>query len=170
MAHADRVPRLRCKPSGMRFMVTAKWVEEELARNYVMASTSGKKSMASEPRAKRACYDVRTDRVVIELTNGCMFAFPPALAQGLKGASRQALVEVKVTPTGYGLHWPQLDADLSVPDLIAGIFGTRAWMREMARRGGVTQSPAKAAAARENGKKGGRPLGSRTKRRTVTAA
>lgn len=149
-------------------MASAKWVQEELVRNYARASTAGKKSMESEPRAKRARYDTRTDRVLVELTNGCVFAFPPVLAQGLRGASRQALADVEVTPTGYGLHWPQLDADLSVPGLMAGMFGTRSWMREMARRGGATQSPAKAAAARENGKKGGRPPGSRTKRRAAT--
>jgi len=48
--------------------------------------------------------------------------------------------------------------DLCVPALVSGIFGTRAWMtRELARAAGRTKSPAKAAAARSNGAKGGRP-------------
>ena len=38
-----------------------------------------------------------------------------------------------------------------------GIFGTKAWMNELARRAGSVTSPAKAAAARANGAKGGRP-------------
>ena len=39
-----------------------------------------------------------------------------------------------------------------------GVFGTRAWMMsELARRAGQTKSKAKAAAARANGRKGGRP-------------
>ena len=58
---------------------------------------------------------------------------------------------------GYGLHWEKLDADLSIPALIVGIFGSKAWMQELARRGGASTSPAKAAAARANGAKGGRP-------------
>jgi hypothetical protein len=57
---------------------------------------------------------------------------------------------------GYGLHWEALDVDLSIPGLIAGIFGTRSYM---ARRAGQATSPAKAAAARANGAKGGRPRG-----------
>ena len=41
---------------------------------------------------------------------------------------------------------------------LMGLFGTRAWMaREQARIAGTARSPAKAAAARENGRKGGRP-------------
>lgn len=38
-----------------------------------------------------------------------------------------------------------------------GVFGTRKWMSELARRAGRATSPAKAAAARANGAKGGRP-------------
>jgi hypothetical protein len=44
--------------------------------------------------------------------------------------------------------------DYSVPGLVAGIFGTARWMAARAGRAG---SPAKAAAARANGAKGGRP-------------
>jgi hypothetical protein len=44
--------------------------------------------------------------------------------------------------------------DISLPGLMNGIFGTRA---HMARLAGSATSPAKAAAARANGAKGGRP-------------
>jgi hypothetical protein len=55
------------------------------------------------------------------------------------------------------LHWEALDADLSIPGLLAGLFGTKAYMDRMraARAGGAT-SPLKAEAARRNGRKGGR--------------
>jgi DNA invertase Pin-like site-specific DNA recombinase len=52
------------------------------------------------------------------------------------------------------LHWEELDTDLSVAGLLAGLFGTRA---HLARQAGSATSPAKAAAARANGAKGGRP-------------
>jgi hypothetical protein len=56
------------------------------------------------------------------------------------------------------LRWASLDVDLYVPALVAGIFGTRSWMtRELAAIAGRSKSAAKAAAARANGKKGGRP-------------
>lgn len=104
--------------------------------------------------AASARYDRRLDRIVVELTNGCTFAFPPRLAQGLGQATEDELAEVEVMGAGYGLHWETLDVDFTVPGLLAGIFGTRAYM---ARHAGRTTSPAKAAAARANGAKGGRP-------------
>ena len=58
-----------------------------------------------------------------------------------------------------GLHcyWEALRVDFSVAGLLAGVFGTRAWMAEVGRRGGRATTEAKAAAARANGAKGGRP-------------
>jgi hypothetical protein len=114
-------------------------------------------SEETEPRARSARYNRDTERVEVELKNGCLFAFPAALGQGLRGATPEQLAQVEVTPGGYGLHWEELDADLAVPGLVAGVFGPKAWMREMGRAGGKQTSEAKAAAARENGKKGGRP-------------
>lgn len=146
-------------------MATAKWIEQELEKNFTAASEAGKKAAASEPRARRARYDAKNDRMVIELTNGCVFAFPPRLAQGLEGATAKELTAVEVTPRGEGLHWESLDVDLSVPGLVVGVFGSKAWMRSFARRGGSATSEAKTLAARENGKKGGRPVGSGKARR-----
>jgi len=118
------------------------------------ALTRGKAARSSEPRATTARYDRTRERVVIELINGCTFAFPPRLAQGLGRATNEQLAKVEVLGGGTGLHWETLDVDLSVPDLLAGLFGTKAYM---ARRAGQARSPAKAAAARANGAKGGRP-------------
>jgi hypothetical protein len=67
------------------------------------------------------------------------------------------LAEVEVTPSGYGLHWESLDVDLGVPELVAGLFGTKAWMSELGRQGGQSKSSAKAQASRDNGRSGGRP-------------
>lgn len=119
----------------------------------------GRAGRAAEPRAASAHYDRTTGRIVVELMNNCVFAFPPSLAQGLKNATDDQLTQVEVLGTGYGLHWEELDADLSVPGLLAGLFGTKAYM---ARLAGQTSSPAKAAAARRNGSKGGRPRKSAT--------
>jgi hypothetical protein len=107
-----------------------------------------------EPRAATARYDRAMDRIVVELTNGCTFTFPPRLAQGLQAATVDELLGVEILGTGYGLHWDALDVDLSIPGLLVGLFGTRAYM---ARHAGRATSPAKAAAARANGAKGGRP-------------
>ncbi len=118
------------------------------------AAQKGAAIRANEPRAKAARFDRQLGRVVVDLTNGCVFAFPPRLAQGLEDASDDELEKLEILGAGYGLHWEALNVDLSVPGLLAGIFGTKAYM---ARRAGQAKSPAKAAAARANGAKGGRP-------------
>lgn len=118
------------------------------------AEERGRIAAQIEPRAASARYDRRRRRMVVALTNGCSFAFPPHLAQGLEEASDDELAAFEVLGNGYGLHWEGLDVDLSIPGLLAGLFGTSAYM---ARRAGQARSVAKAAAARANGAKGGRP-------------
>jgi hypothetical protein len=118
------------------------------------ALVRGETARMNEPRARAARYDAKLGQVMIELTNGCSFAFPPRLAQGLETATAAELAELEILGGGYGLHWESLDVDLSVPGLLSGLFGTRA---HMARLAGQATSLAKAAAARANGAKGGRP-------------
>ena len=131
--------------------------EAEILAQLPAAAERGRVASMMEPRAKAACYDSASGRVAIELTNGCVFAFPPALVQGLGSASPEELATVEVMPGGESIYWECLDVGFSVPNLVAGSFGTRAWMREMGRAGGRVRSSAKTAAVRENGKKGGRP-------------
>ncbi len=118
------------------------------------ATERGKSARLNEPRAAAARYNRKLGRVVVELTNGCTFTFPPHLAQGLERATEEQLAQVEVLGNGFGLHWEALDADLTVPGLLAGLFGAKSYM---ARHAGQAKSPAKAAAARINGAKGGRP-------------
>jgi hypothetical protein len=118
------------------------------------ALARGKANRQREPRATKAWYVVEPKRVLVELENGCTFGFPPGLAQGLEAATDEQLAEVEILGDGYGLHWEALDVDVSVPGLIAGVFGTRSYV---ARQAGRAVSAAKSAAARANGAKGGRP-------------
>ena len=118
------------------------------------ALARGLEARQQEPRAAAVRHDASLGRLIVELTNGCSFAFPPHLAQGLETATEQQLAQVEIIGAGTGLHWETLDVDLSVPDLLAGLFGTRA---HMARQAGQVTSPAKAAGARANGARGGRP-------------
>ena len=119
-----------------------------------VALDKGKALFEHEPRAVHARLDRPSWRIVVDLSNGCGFSFPPHLAQGLETATEEQLANIEVLGAGYGLHWDDLDVDLSVPHLMAGLFGTRSFM---ARQAGQSSSPAKAAAARSNGTKGGRP-------------
>lgn len=118
------------------------------------ANERGRVFRETHPHAKSARYDAKADRVVVDLTNGATFAFPPRLVEGLHDASPDEIAEVEVIGAGFGLHWETLDLDYTVPGLVNGVFGTAKWM---AARAGRTTSLAKAAAARANGAKGGRP-------------
>nr|WP_298414405.1 DUF2442 domain-containing protein [uncultured Halomonas sp.] len=105
-----------------------------------------------------ARYDRRAKRVIIRLHSGLELAIPPHLVQDLAEAAPEALSEIEVSPSGLGLHWPKLDADLYVPALLEGQFGSRQWMaRQLGAAGGLSRSQAKRNAAKTNGAKGGRP-------------
>ena len=114
--------------------------------------------MESTPRAIAARYDRRVSRIMVSLSNGLELAFPPHLAEGLADAKPVDLAAIEITPTGLGLHWPKLDADLYLPALLQGVFGSPRWMAGLlGKSGGLARTVAKVAAARENGRKGGRP-------------
>lgn len=82
----------------------------------------------TEPRAKSAGYNRRNGRIIVELTNGCTFAFPYNMAQGLETATDDELAAVEILGVGYGLHWEARDTNLSVLSLLAGLVGIRAYM------------------------------------------
>lgn len=125
---------------------------------FEIAQARGAAMMTHEPRATSAAYDRHTGRVEITLANMCSYNFPAHLVQDLSGASDDDLSLIEVDGMGFNLHFPRLNADLFVPALVSGLFGNKAWMtKELARRAGQVKSPAKAAAARANGAKGGRP-------------
>ena len=110
------------------------------------------------PRAVSAHYDRAHDRVVVELSSKLAVSFRPSDAQGLQHAKAADLAEIELSPSGFGIHFPRLDADFYVPALLEGFLGSRKWMAaRMGEAGGKSRSKAKKAAARVNGLKGGRP-------------
>jgi Protein of unknown function (DUF2442) len=128
-----------------------------------------KRRQASQPVATSARYDRERDRIVVELDTGSEFAFPRLQAQGLEAAKPSDLDKIEISPSGFGLHFPKLDADLWLPALLQGIFGSKNWIAaQLGTRGGRAKSKAKARAARVNGKLGGRPRKTKSGR-TVTA-
>lgn len=132
-------------------------ISAELQAEIDRARVTGKVLDETEPRAVKAWYAADTERIFIELNTEIIMGFPSWRLQGLTNATPKQLAEVEVTPTGYGLHWESLDVDLGVPQLVSGLFGTKAWMSELGRQGGKSRSSAKSQASRDNGKRGGRP-------------
>ncbi|MEG4068529.1 DUF2442 domain-containing protein [Microcoleus sp. Pol11C2] len=115
-------------------MVFRNWekelTEENLRDQIAKAKEVGKNAEATEPRAESVQYNQSEDLIVIKLKNGAIFCFPPSLAQGLEGASPEQLADVWLPPSGSSVHWESLDVDFGIPELIAGIFGTKCWMAD----------------------------------------
>ncbi|NJK55964.1 MAG: DUF2442 domain-containing protein [Pleurocapsa sp. SU_5_0] len=132
-------------------------ISVQLQAEIERARATGKALDEVEPRAVKAWYAADSARIFIELNTEVIMGFPMARLQGLSDATPKQLAEVEITPSGYGLHWESLDVDLGVPQLVAGLFGTKAWMAQLGRQGGKACSPSKAQASRDNGKLGGRP-------------
>lgn len=113
---------------------------------------------AEEPGATAARYDRQRGRIVVCLNNGLELSFSASIAQGLENAKTGDLTDIEIIPSGFGIHFPRLDAHLHLPALLRGVFGSKSWMAvQLGTSGGAARSPAKTAAARTNGKRGGRP-------------
>ena len=89
------------------------------------------------------------------LRNGALVSIPVHAIEERANYSFDILFQVQVDGLGEGLIWPQADIGISTFGLLDTFFGyaTRA---KIARAGGKRSTPAKAAAARANGKRGGR--------------
>ena len=128
----------------------------ELAtQEFAAAKVRGEERLRG-PRAESAHYDAERDRVIVRLTTGIEIGFAPRDAEGLQHASRDDLAEVEAF--GLAIHFPRLDADLYVPALLEGVLGSKSWMAaRLGAASGRVRSSTKAAASRDNGKRGGRP-------------
>jgi hypothetical protein len=135
---------------------------------FELATKRAERRRTGEPTAVAARYDPERDRVVVELSSGYEVAFPPRRAQGLEKAKSSDLDVIEISPSGFGLHFPKLDADVWLPALLDGVFGSRKWIAaRLGARGGKAKSKAKARAARADGKLGGRPRKVRSRRRAT---
>ena len=131
------------------------WIDKEIVR---VSETHRAGAVNHEPRAKSARFDRRSHRVLVEIDNGCLFAFPAKHVQGLEQATLEELADIELLGDGYALHWPRVNADIRIESALAGVFGSKKWMMRLAaKEAGERKSERKASAARTNGAKGGRP-------------
>ena len=122
------------------------------------ANKRAKTRLEKTPIVRSVTNDPVNNFLHIDLNNGLRLSFPPQMAQGLEQATPEQLDEVEISPSGLGLHFPAIDADIYIPGLLEGFLGSERWMAsQLGRAGGNVKSKAKAVAARKNGKLGGRP-------------
>ena len=138
--------------SWQRLMITAKDRER-----YARARALGQ-ARAQDPSAVvDARYDPDGDAIDFKFGGGGSMAIPRKIVPGWsERRSRKSNRSLYLQP-GDALSWPSLDIDVHVPGLVERAFGTRLFAAATGRHGGRRRSKAKAAAAKANGAKGGRP-------------
>ena len=126
-------------------------------QQFEAAKQTGNARLAG-PRAVAARYDAGRGRVVIVLSTGVELGLAPRDVEGLAGASAADLKAIEIDGLGLGIHFPRLDAELYVPALLEGVLGSSRWKASrLGAAGGQARGGAKSIAARENGRRGGRP-------------
>jgi uncharacterized protein DUF2442 len=66
----------------------------------------------------------RNGKIYVTMQSGMEIAFPVRGNPRLEGKSDEQLNRIELSP--FGLHWPDLDEDLSIKGILAGNFGQRA--------------------------------------------
>lgn len=92
------------------------------------ANRRGVEKKAAFPVAVSVRYDRRVSRVVITLATGLELAFSPKHAQGLEHAHPADLADAEISPSGLGIHFPRLDADIYIPALLEGFLVSKRWI------------------------------------------
>lgn len=72
-------------------------------------------------KAEKAWYE--NGQIYVLLADQKQLSFPVILNKKLKQASEKQLKQVELVCNGTGLHWAELDEDLSILGILEGRFG-----------------------------------------------
>jgi hypothetical protein len=104
-----------------------------------------------------ARYDNRRDTIVAQLSTGASLAVPRRGVLGFAKADPRKLRDLAITPGGEGLWSDSIDDGVLLEQLLVLAAGESTLGTIGARINAAKKSPARAAASRSNGSKGGRP-------------
>lgn len=132
------------------------------AEEYRRAVAEGEEEDRIAPKAVSATYDPGSRSFTIRLARGGGVIVNLDQLPELDGATPEQLAAVEV---GDFLFWEDLDVSIDLSGLLIDVIGREWFAREarqwVNREAARAKSEAKAAAARANGAKGGRPRKSR---------
>jgi hypothetical protein len=81
-------------------------------------------AVKTDERVAGVSFDA--DRLIVDLMDGRTIAVPLAWYPRLLEASPEERADWEVAGAGFGIHWPQIDEDLSVEGLLRGAAAARA--------------------------------------------
>ena len=137
--------RQRMKP---RILTT----DEELSK----ALVASRRREKTATKIRSAHYDRKADMIVAELSTGAVLAVPRRVIRGFAGW-RAKLSDLSVTPGAEGLWSDAADDGVLLEQLVVLAAGEAVVGSVGARINASKKSPARAAASRANGARGGRP-------------
>ena len=81
---------------------------------------------------------------MIQLSSKLTVSFSPRDVEGLEQVRPAQLSEIEISPSGFGIHFPAVDADFYVPGLLEGFLGSKTWMASrLGQVGGQSRSKAR---------------------------
>lgn len=84
----------------------------------------GSLAVKTDERVAGVSFDA--DRLIVDLMDGRTIAVPLAWYPRLADATAEQRADWQVAGAGYGIHWPDIDEDLSVEGLLRGAPAARA--------------------------------------------
>jgi hypothetical protein len=81
-------------------------------------------AVKTDERVAGVSFDA--DRLIVDLMDGRTIAVPLAWYPRLADATAEQRADWQVAGAGYGIHWPDIDEDLSVEGLLRGAPAARA--------------------------------------------
>ena len=77
-------------------------------------------TLTFEARASKIWFD--NDNIWLNLSDGRQLSVPLAYFPRLHKATEQQRENYELSGGGTGLHWDEIDEDISVPNLLIGIY------------------------------------------------
>lgn len=127
------------------------------SRAEFQAATKRGAAKAKLPSALlKADLDERSRSLMLRFRSGVAVVVPTKAIREIAKEPLSKIRDVKASPLGDGLLFEEVGELIYVPGLLRDLFGD-AFTAALGKIGGKAKSPAKTAAARANGAKGGRP-------------
>ena len=121
------------------------------------AVAAGRRREKGATKIRHARYDARRDAIVAELSTGSILAVPREIIPGFAGVRPAVLSDLAITPGNEGLWSGNADDGVLLEQLVVLAAGEKTVGTIGARINASRKTPARAAASRANGAKGGRP-------------
>jgi hypothetical protein len=101
------------------------FIRNEIGRTWRGSSRRGMSTAVSiEPRVKTV--SVTDDQITFELVDGRTVSVPLAWSWRLSEATPEQRARYEIIGDGQGVHWPDVDEDLSAQGMLTGVPARRA--------------------------------------------